>query len=94
MVLEHSEESKENMTKQMQSQIDFQAETLHERKKTVEKIKSYEKYNLPGFADELKKEEDGVTITQQKINTLQIEISRRLANGEINQVLYNGVPIV
>ena len=77
---------KRNLTNQIKHRMSFYKNTLRERQKTVTKIKSYAKYNLPGYKQELAKEKRWVIVTQNKITNLRKLIARRLRNGEIYKV--------
>ena len=83
----HSNRAKQNMTRQLKSRLSFFQNTLRERQKTVSKIRTYAKYNLPGYNQTLSRELSGIDKVKKDISNLKVLILRRQKNGKINKVL-------
>ena len=83
----HSKRAKQNMTRQMKFRLTFLQNTLRERQKTISKIRTYKKYNLPGYNQTLSRELSGIDKVKKDISNLKVLIIRRQVYGDINKVL-------
>ena len=85
--MKHSERAKQGTTSAIKARLSFLQNTLKEREKTVKKIKSYAKYNLPGYKTTLSRELAGITKLKKDLSNLKVLIRRRQRLGQIFRVL-------
>ena len=85
--MEHSHRAIQNMTNQLEAQLEFYEEDLQHERASLKKAKSYLKYNLPGVKSMVSQHERGVRKTLTDIENLKIRIRKRQRNGEIYKIL-------
>ena len=85
--MKHSERAKKGTTNEIKARLSFLQNTLKEREKTVKQIRSYEKYNLPGYKTTLSRELTGVRKIKKDISNLKVLIRKRQKLGQIFKVL-------
>ncbi len=87
--MEHSARAVAGMTAQIKAQWKFLQNDLNHEKKSLEKAKSFTKYNLPGTKTMIKRHESGVKKTQTDIAALKKRIQRLVKEGKINKFPLN-----
>jgi len=85
--MNHSNRARQNMTKQIKSQLEFYQRDLEHERSSLRKAKSYLKYNLPGVKSMVSQHERGVRKTLADIEALKIRIKRRQRSNEIYNIL-------
>ncbi len=85
--MDHSHRAKTNMTNQLKAQLGFYLRDLQHERVSLNKAKSYLKWNLPGVKSMVSQHERGVRKTLADIENLKARIRKRQRNGEIFKIL-------
>lgn len=83
-----SHRAKMGLTKQMRDRLRILKDILNERKKTLVKMKKYQKYGLRGYNSMIRNEQAGIEKTKIDIQDLKKLITERYELGQIYKVRF------
>ena len=82
-----SSRAKDNYTKQIRGRLALYEGIIKERKKTLAKAKSYEKYKLPGTKGIITREQAGINTVLKQIKAFKVQIRKLQKENKIYKIL-------